>query len=233
MEHCHQVSSGFQAREFLSGTEGLSKVSMRIGIPNIACGNFASVLNIVARVGGSATILQKPEQVAECDKMILPGVGAFDHGMKSLHDGLWTDALHDFVLQRKRPILGICLGMQLMCRGSEEGVLPGLGWIDAHVRRFQLPAGSPLKVPHMGWNTITVRRQNTLLSPERGEQRFYFVHSFHAVCADAQDVIATAWHGSDVTAAFERQNVMGAQFHPEKSHRFGLALMKRFVEMPC
>ena len=206
---------------------------MTIGIPSIACGNFASVLNIVARSGGAAAVLDRPEQVLDCKKVILPGVGAFDHGMRSLNEGGWTPVLHEFAIKQQRPILGICLGMQLMCAGSEEGVLPGLGWIEAVVRRFQLPPGSPLKVPHMGWNTIKVRRPNPLLSSEDGEQRFYFVHSYHAVCSDEHDVIATTWHGADVTVAFARGNVMGVQFHPEKSHRFGLALMRRFVELSC
>jgi len=206
---------------------------MKIGIPSIACGNFASVLNIVARSGGKATVLDRPGQLLECTKVILPGVGAFDHGMRSLNEGGWTPVLHEFAITQQRPILGICLGMQLMCSGSEEGVLPGLGWIQAQVRRFQLAQESPLKVPHMGWNTIKVCRPNPLLATDEGEQRFYFVHSYHAVCSDENDVIASTWHGSDVTAAFARGNVMGAQFHPEKSHRFGLALMRRFVELPC
>ncbi len=206
---------------------------MHIGIPSIACGNFASVVNTVARAGGQATLLARPEQVRECSKIIIPGVGAFDHGMRSLHDEGWSQPLHEFATQLKRPVLGICLGMQLMCRSSEEGVLPGLGWIDAQVRRFKFPEGSSLKIPHMGWNTIVVCRDNPLIARTDGEQRFYFVHSYHAVCSQQEDVIATTRYGSDVTAAFQRDNVMGAQFHPEKSHRFGLGLIRKFVELPC
>jgi glutamine amidotransferase len=123
--------------------------------------------------------------------------------------------------------------MQLMCKSSEEGVLPGLGWIDAEVRRFSFPEGAEQKIPHMGWNTVRVAKPNPLIAEGDDEQRFYFVHSYHAVCADPGDVLATTRHGGEVTAAFSRGNIYGAQFHPEKSHRFGMALMQRFVELPC
>jgi glutamine amidotransferase len=121
--------------------------------------------------------------------------------------------------------------MQLLCKRSEEGTLPGLGWIDADVVKFRVAAGSSLKIPHMGWNTLRITRTNPLVPAEEGEQRFYFVHSYHAVCRDPTDVLATVHHGVEVTAALGRGNVMGVQFHPEKSHRFGMALMRRFVKL--
>jgi glutamine amidotransferase len=120
-----------------------------------------------------------------------------------------------------------------MCKSSEEGILPGLGWVDAEVRRFSFPEGAEQKIPHMGWNTVRVAKPNSLIDGGGEEQRFYFVHSYHAVCAEPGDVLATTRHGYEVTAAFSRGNIYGAQFHPEKSHRFGMALMKRFVDLPC
>jgi glutamine amidotransferase len=148
-----------------------------------------------------------------------------------LRDGGWIDALNEAVLVRRVPVLGICLGMQLMCKSSEEGQLPGLGWIDAEVKRFNLHADSSLKVPHMGWNTVTVAKGNPLIAIDQGEQRFYFVHSYHVNCNQPSDTLAITHHGYDFTAAFAHENIFGVQFHPEKSHKFGMALLKKFVDM--
>jgi len=205
----------------------------RIGIPALPCGNFSSVVKIVEKAGGRATIVEDPAGLRQFSKVILAGVGAFDHGMDAIRDRGWLGPLNEAARERRVPILGICLGMQMLCEDSEEGVRPGLGWIPGHVRRFRPEPGSSLKVPHMGWNTIEVRRKNPILEASAEEQRFYFVHSFHAVCTDPADVIAVSHHGIEFSAAIGRDNVLGAQFHPEKSHRFGLALMRRFVEIPC
>ena len=207
--------------------------NFRIGIPALPCGNFSSVVKIVEKAGGRATIVEDPAALLEFPKVILAGVGAFDHGMDAIRERGWLEPLNTLARERRIPILGICLGMQMLCEDSEEGVRPGLGWIPGHVRRFRPEPGSPLKVPHMGWNTIEVRRQNPILEATATEQRFYFVHSYHAVCSDPADVIAVSQHGIEFSAAIGRNNVLGAQFHPEKSHRFGLALIKRFVEIPC
>jgi glutamine amidotransferase len=208
-------------------------VSQRIGIPALPCGNFASVVKIVEKAGGRATLVQEPAALAGFSKVILAGVGAFDHGMDAIRDLGWLGPLNEAAQVRKVPILGICLGMQMLCEHSEEGVRPGLGWIPGHVRRFRPEPGSALKVPHMGWNTIEVRRPNLILKSGGLEQRFYFVHSYHVVCADPADVIAVSTHGIEFSAAIGHGNIHGVQFHPEKSHRFGLALMRRFIEMPC
>ena len=205
----------------------------RVGIPALPCGNFSSVVKIVEKAGGRAAIVQDPSELAGFSKVILAGVGAFDHGMDAIRDLGWLEQLNRAALVRKVPILGICLGMQMLCEDSEEGVRPGLGWIPGHVRRFRPEPGSALKVPHMGWNTIRVRRPNPILDLDGPEQRYYFVHSYHAVCSDPADVIAVSHHGIEFSAAIGRDNVLGVQFHPEKSHRFGLALMRRFVEIPC
>jgi glutamine amidotransferase len=211
----------------------MSSSKARIGIPALPCGNFSSVVKIVEKAGGRADIVQDPKALEQYGKVIVAGVGAFDHGMDAIRDRGWLGPLDDAAKIRKVPILGICLGMLMLCEDSEEGVRPGLGWIPGHVRKFRPAPGSALKVPHMGWNTIEVRRPNPILEATASEQRFYFVHSFHAVCTDPSDVIAVAHHGIEFSAAIGRGNVLGAQFHPEKSHRFGLALMRRFVEIPC
>lgn len=203
----------------------------KILIPNYGCGNLASIARMVSKVGGEATISGDFKDMDVAEKIILAGVGAFDHGMGGLRDGGWIEALNEAALVRHVPVLGICLGMQLMCKSSEEGRLTGLGWIDAEVKRFSLPAESGLKVPHMGWNTVTIAKGNPLISADQGEQRFYFVHSYHVICSNSADTLAIAHHGYDFAAAFGHENVFGVQFHPEKSHKFGMALMKKFVEL--
>jgi imidazole glycerol-phosphate synthase subunit HisH len=204
-----------------------------IAIPGIPCGNVGSVVRMIEKCGGRASVVASPADLAGFDKVILAGVGAFDYGMSCLQQGGWIDALNDAATHRKVPVLGICLGMQLMCQGSEEGQLQGLQWFDADVRRFRPAPQSGLKVPHMGWNTIDVRKPNPLLAAAGEEQRFYFVHSYYAVCARSEDVLATAGYGEEFVAAFSSGNLFGVQFHPEKSHRFGMALLKNFVALSC
>jgi imidazole glycerol-phosphate synthase subunit HisH len=206
---------------------------MNIGIPGIPCGNLASVVRMIERCGGNAGIAAAPADLARFDGVILAGVGAFDYGMTCLRDAGWVEALNEAVIARRKPVLGICLGMQLMCSSSEEGSSPGLRWMDAEVRRFRPPAGSNLKVPHMGWNTIDVTHRNFLLDSAT-EQRFYFVHSYYVACNTREQVLATAHHGTDFDAAFHNgSNIFGVQFHPEKSHRFGMALLQRFLGLKC
>src|SRR5690242_6775064 len=197
-------------------------------IPNLSIGNFASVLRMIQKAGGEARLVDSPSDLRGADKIILAGIGAFDNGMTSLRDGGWTDALNEAALERKIPVLGICLGMQLMLQSSEEGNMPGLGWVEGEVRRLRPPPDSGLKVPHMGWNTVTVTRENELF-PAEDDQRFYFVHSYYADCAQPDVVVATSQHGSPFTAALKKDNIYGVQFHPEKSHRFGMAILRNFL----
>jgi glutamine amidotransferase len=201
-----------------------------ISILDYGIGNAKSVIRMIEKVGGNAKAITSPEEVLAADKLIIPGVGAFDHGIEQLQSLNLMAPLNTIAKESKTPILGICLGMQLMCKSSEEGNLNGLSWIDAEVAYFRAARDASLPVPHMGWNTIHIKQKNALITDE--EQRFYFVHSYWVKCNDTLDVIATANYGGEFVAAFHHNNLYGVQFHPEKSHRFGMSLMKKFVEMP-
>lgn len=197
-------------------------------IPDYGCGNLASISRMFSKVGHEAVITSDSTDTKRAGLIVLAGVGAFDHGMSGLHEGGWYEALNEAVLVRRIPVLGICLGMQLMCRSSDEGDMPGFGWIDAEVRRFCL-TDTKLKVPHMGWNLAEVQKENVLFDPDEPEERFYFVHSYHVVCANPSDVLTTTVHGYSFASSFQRDNIVGVQFHPEKSHRFGVELLRRFA----
>lgn len=192
--------------------------------------NVGSVLNMLKRIGAAAEISAEPGRIDAASKLILPGVGAFDNGMTNLDQMGLLPVLNKKAREDRVPVLGICLGMQLLTRRSEEGTRPGLGWIEADTRRFAIPTSMNLRVPHMGWNQITSRGPHPLLEGLEEDTRFYFVHSYHVCCDNESDSIATAHYGYDFTAAVARGNVMGTQFHPEKSHRFGLRLLRNFVE---
>jgi len=205
---------------------------MDVTIVDCGIGNIKSVQRMFQAADGSAEIVDDPARLDGCKRLALPGVGAFDAGMTALAPG-WIERLNHFVLEKKVPIIGICLGMQLLCRRSEEGTLPGLGWIAADVVKIDTGGDKALKIPHMGWSVVTPTRPNPLLPDDEGEQRFYHVHKYRAVCDREEDVLATANYGTTFTTAVHRDNIYGVQFHPEKSHRFGLALMRRFLAVPC
>lgn len=206
---------------------------MDVTIVDCGIGNIKSVQRMFDVIDASAEIVSDPSQIADCQRLVLPGVGAFDAGMDALEQGGWIDALNRAALERKVPVLGICLGMQLLCRRSEEGEKPGLGWIDADVVKIDLGGNSALKIPHMSWAVTRAAKPNPLIDPNDGEQRFYFVHKYRAVCDRAENVLATATYGTEFTAAIHRDNISGVQFHPEKSHRFGMALLRHFLDVPC
>lgn len=201
-----------------------------IAIVDYDMGNVASVANMLKRIGANATLTRDPDVLAGAEKIILPGVGAFDNGMRQLRRFGLVEPLEDAALRRKVPVLGICLGMHLLTTQSEEGTESGLGWLDATTVRFRFPAESHLKVPHMGWNYVRAQRANPLI-PEEGRSRFYFVHGYHVSCDRPEDVVATATHGLEFVCAVSRDNVYGVQFHPEKSHRFGMRLLEGFVRL--
>jgi len=201
-----------------------------IAIVNYGMGNLASINNMLKKIGAKSEITSDPARIRSAQKLILPGVGAFDTGMKRLADLGLMDVLNEQVRQRGIPVLGICLGMQLMTAGSEEGALSGLAWIDADTRRFRPLENSALKVPHMGWNVVRSEKPSALLRNCVGEQRFYFVHSYYVCCRSRADVLLTSDFAGTFDAGFERANIMGVQFHPEKSHRFGMSLLRNFAE---
>lgn len=202
-----------------------------IGIINYGLGNLNSIQNMIKHVNGECRLINSVTEIGNIQKIILPGVGSFDHGMKGLADGKWIEPLTDLVINKNIPVLGICLGMQLMCISSDEGKLCGLGWIDAIVKKFSFPNELKYKIPHMGWNSVTITKPNPLLSIKDYEQRFYFIHSYYPICKNNVDILGTTNHGYEITIAFSKNNIFGVQFHPEKSHRFGMSLMKKFIEL--
>lgn len=191
-------------------------------------GNVGSILNMLKKIGCDAKISEDIATIKNAEKLILPGVGAFDSGMQNLLDAGLIPMIEDKVKNQNVPILGICLGMQLFMNDSEEGKLNGLGWIQGSVKKFQFE-NSEMKIPHMGWNTIEIKKEDTLLKDLPKETRFYFVHSYHVVCNNEVDILATTNYGYDFDSIIRKENIWGVQFHPEKSHRFGMQLLKNFA----
>lgn len=194
-------------------------------------GNLNSIKNMFKKIGISSIISSDPVSIRSAEKLVLPGVGAFDNGMKNLNEMGIIEALNEAVLGQKTPIIGICLGMQLMTKSSEEGILSGLGWIDAHTVRLKVPASSHLRVPNIGWNILKIAQPHALFEGIDKSSRFYFVHSYHVCCNDSNDVIATTPYFIEFTSAFARGNIMGVQFHPEKSLKYGFRILQNFASM--
>ena len=201
-----------------------------IVIVDYECGNIASVLNMIRKAGGDATVSGSHDVIEQASKLILPGVGAYDQGMSYLH-AKKLPAILQTRAAAGVPLLGICLGMQLLGLGSEEGKIPGLGLIAARFKRFVLDTDSAMRIPHVGWNTVQAQKANCLIFGDQEEKRYYFDHSYYAVCAEENDVLATTEYGHHFPSAYSRASVYGVQFHPEKSHRFGLSLIKRFLDI--
>jgi glutamine amidotransferase len=200
-------------------------------IVDYGVGNLASIKNMLKKLGLEALISSSPDDIAAADKLILPGVGAFDTCAEKLRQSGLQELLDKKVLHEGTPVLGVCVGMQLLSEGSEEGVLPGLGWIPGRVIKFrqeQLPVG--FKVPHMGWTEVTSAQPSRLLDNMYAEPRFYFVHSYYFDPSRQTDILLEARYGYTFTAAVEHRNIVGVQFHPEKSHKFGMRLLENFVK---
>jgi glutamine amidotransferase len=203
-----------------------------IAIVDYRMGNLGSIQNMLKRIGARAVITSDADVIAKASGLILPGVGAFDTGMENIEQLGLLPVLTAMVMDRRTPLLGICLGMQLLTQRSEEGRRPGLGWIEGETIRFRIEQKRHgLKVPHMGWNTVAVRRRDTLFKDLDEDAGFYFVHSYHVVCRREEDILATTNHEYDFVSALERGNLRATQFHPEKSHRYGMQVLRNFVEL--
>lgn len=202
-----------------------------IVIVDYGLGNLASVLNMFKKIGvKDVSVSGNKDIISKASKILLPGVGAFDGGMTNLENSGLISVLNDKALKEKVPVLGICLGMQLLGKKSEEGVKPGLGWIDAETVKFNLDPALKLKVPHMGWEYIKVKRENPLVDME-SKNRFYFVHSYHVKCLDEKQSLATSHFGEDFTCMVNKDNIFGTQFHPEKSLKFGMKVLENFARI--
>ncbi len=205
-----------------------------IGIIDYGLGNPGSVANAFQRLHIPTGICREPAELRKFRSLILPGVGAFDAGMQKLADKGWLGPLNKAVLEQGKPFLGICLGMQMLGTRSEEGSLPGLGWLDAVSCRIpsgDQPLEKPLRLPHMGWNEVQITRLNPVLALDEPDHRFYFVHSYHLKCLHSENAIGKTCYGIEFDSAVQRDHIFGTQFHPEKSHKYGLRLLASFAKI--
>lgn len=201
----------------------------KISVINYKLGNIASVMNMLSKVGVDGEIVHSENEVLNADSIIIPGVGHFDQGMKNLMNLNLIPALTKFAVELQRPVLGICLGAQLLGNSSEEGSENGLGWINMNCKRFVVKM--PLRVPHMGWNEVFSKNQNPFTNLFLDYKRFYFVHSYHMCCSNPDNVYANSIHGAEFTSVVGKENILGVQFHPEKSHINGINLFKEFAKL--
>jgi glutamine amidotransferase len=202
-----------------------------VTIINYGLGNLGSVRNMLKRIGERSIITSDPIEITRSEKLILPGVGAFDAAMIKIRELKLHEAILEKVLVKKTPILGICLGMQLLMEGSEEGSLPGLGLIKGKCYHFKRFITNGLKIPHMGWNEVMISKDGTLTRGFENEIRFYFVHSFFVRVSLEEDSMMKCNYGICFDAGIEHDNIFGAQFHPEKSHKYGMNFLKNFVSL--
>ncbi|MEB2786964.1 imidazole glycerol phosphate synthase subunit HisH [Algoriphagus persicinus] len=202
-----------------------------IGIVNYGSGNIQAIANIYNRLHVGFEIIDNPSLLKNANKLILPGVGAFDATMRQLLDSGLKSALDEEVLEKKKPVLGVCVGMQILSEGSEEGNLPGLGWIKGQVKKFDL---SKIKekpyLPHMGWNTVEPKKPNPLFQDISHDLGFYFVHSYYFETSREEDVLGTSFYGDIFSSAVFHDHIFGMQFHPEKSHTNGIQLLSNFAK---
>lgn len=199
-----------------------------ISILNYGMGNLASIYNMFKKVGVASRQITTADEINSAQALVIPGVGKFDHAIQQIESMGLREALDKAALVRRIPILGICLGMQLMTRISEEGHLPGLGWIKADTRLLD-GARKNLRIPHMGWNSLKIEKENPYFDNEFSEQRFYFVHSYAVHCDDSCDILTNTDYAETFVSAFAVNNLVGVQFHPEKSHKYGARFFSRFA----
>jgi len=203
-----------------------------ITIIDYGAGNVKSVQNMLKKIGVESTLTKEISVIEEATKFILPGVGAFDYGMQQLKKSGLIETLNKKVIEQKTPLLGICLGAQMLGNKSEEGSEKGLGWIDIDVVKFDKKLlDSNLKVPHMNWNEIKINKENLLLKKLNNESRFYFVHSYHMKANNNEDILCTSNYGYIFVSGVNKDNIWGVQFHPEKSHKYGMQLLENFAQL--
>lgn len=193
-------------------------------------GNLGSIANMIKYLGYKSIITSDLTLIQSAQKIILPGVGHFDRAMLNLNALGISDLIRKKALEDNTPLLGICLGMQLLCKGSEEGNAPGLGVVDAKVSKFSFNNSINLKVPHMGWNHVLLKKESVLFEDALSELRFYFVHSYYVSCDNKSDILTTTFYGEEFVSSFQIGKIYGVQFHPEKSHKFGMLLLRNFIE---
>ena len=203
-----------------------------IGIVDYGVGNVLAFANMYKRLNISYRVITKAKDLEDVDQIILPGVGSFDYAMAKLNQSGLREDLDRFALSMKKPVLGICVGMQMLAQSSDEGELPGLGWIPGIVRQFSVEgAEAKIRLPHMGWNNFSVNRDTKLLRGLDMEAWFYYLHSYYFVCSESADELASCDYGIKFSCAVKRENIYGVQFHPEKSHDYGAKLLRNFAEI--
>ena len=202
-----------------------------ISIVDYGMGNLRSVQKSLERIGASTAIIADPAEIKYADRLVIPGVGHFKNAMEVLIQTGFADQIRDFALIKQRPVLGICLGMQLMTSFSEEGNTKGFGFVDAETKLFLFPENTKLKIPHMGWNSLIPNGEHTIGQDLKNDDLVYFVHSYFVTCNCQKDVLFKTAYGNLFDAAFIKDNIVGFQFHPEKSHQVGLQLLKDFLKI--
>ena len=206
-------------------------MSNNISIINYGMGNLHSVKRKIDKLKVNSVITSDPKKIIESDKIILVGVGHFKMAMKNLSQLNLIDPLNEAVLIKKIPVLGICLGMQLMAKKSEEGDVEGLGWIDADIKKIKVEDPIKFKVPHMGWNTVKITKESKLMEGISNSSEFYFVHSFFCRVNDTSLILNETTYSSPFTSAIEKNNIFGVQYHPEKSHETGNKVLLNFIKL--
>ena len=202
-----------------------------VAIIDYGIGNLGSVANMLKKIGINPIVTSEPEEILKAEKLILCGVGAFDDGIINIKTKGLFETINEKVIVQKSPILGICLGMQLFTEKSEEGKEKGFGWINAETVKFNFSEQDlKLKIPHIGWNEVKSPNNSRLFQDILPVPRFYFVHSFHVKMENEKEVSGITEYGYNFTSAFEKDNILGVQFHPEKSHKYGMKLLKNFID---
>ena len=202
---------------------------IRVFIPDFGMGNVHSVEQSLCRMNVNAVVSSDPTEISKADKIILPGVGHFQRAMENLSNLKMIDALNEFVLVKQKPVLGICLGMQLMSKTSEESNLPGFGWIDAVILKFRVNDNLKYKITHIGWNQVLISKESSLMKNIPDLSEFYFIHSYHISVTDNTDILSETIYETRFPSAIIRENIFGVQFHPEKSYKPGSLLIENFI----